>query len=281
MSKYRTIIDSFFYVVLSFQVQQRRKKIYPRYKEVNRVKMNYYPSKLCVCNDGLWVGGYCMGVIFYNLDLEIIKLIKHSLFECVTGVLKTPTGVIVCDGDTGVHHLNHQGDYTNLISSGSFSDASLTSDNKIYALNYKQGEIHFVRNQNSWVKDTHIKLVQYSDGCMYDKLCTTSTNVYVSYRNTHCVLVYTLSGEYMYTTGGYGDEVGKFDCPLLSDVDNGGNLLVCDRFNHRSQVFDTQNRVWSKLSGSEGVKYPVCAGVGDKHLWVGSFSNQLVKFKAM
>ena len=244
--------------------------------------MNYVPSKLCVYNDELWVGAYDSGIFFYNSDLEKIKHIEHPQFKWITGVLKTPTGMIVCDSNTGVHHLNHQGDYTNLISSDCFSDVCLTSHNKIYALNYEQAEIHsFVRYHNSWLKDTQFELPQYSDGCVLDKLCTASTHVYVSSCNTHCVLVYTLHGEYLYKTGGRGDEVGKFDCPILSDVDSGGKLMVCDWNNHRLQVFDTQNRVWRKLSRMDGVKRPICAGVQDKHIYVGTTFgwNHLLKFE--
>ena len=243
------------------------------------VDIDYLPTKLCVYNDELWVGAFEDGVFLYNLDLEQIKHIEHPQLQNVTGIVNTPTGVIVCDGDTGVHHLNHQGDYTNLIGSGHISDACLTSDNKIYTFEYKHGEVHsFVRTENSWVKDTQFKLVEYYRGDNYDKLCTTSKHLYVSSFNTHCVHVYTMSGEYVYKTGGHGGEVGMFNQPAISDVDSGGKLLVCDFGNHRVQVLDTQNRVWSQLSGLEGIKWPVCAGLGDKHLWVGTWSKQLCKF---
>ena len=248
------------------------------------VDIDYSPSKLCVCNDELWVGGYNKGVFLYTLDLHQIKHIEHPQFQIVTGVLKTATGVIVCDSETGVHHLNHQGDYTSLICSGRFCDASLANDKKIYALNYEQGKnLTFLRNQNGWVKDTQFKLVQYSNGCANNKLCTTSTYVYVSSWSTDCVLVYTLSGEYVYKTGGHSSEVGKFYSPLLSDVDSEGKLLVCDWDNNRVQVFDTQNRVWSELSGLEGVEWPKCVGVGDEHLWVGTalFRNRLIKYEVI
>ena len=105
------------------------------------------------------------------------------------------------------------------------------------------------------------------------------TRLYVSFVNTSCILVYTLSGEYVYKTGGPGDEVGKFSHPLLSDVDSEGKLLVCDWYSHTLQVFVTQNRVWSELRGLEGVKYPRCAGVGDRHLWVGTVHTSLSKFE--
>ena len=191
----------------------------------------------------------------------------------------------MCDSGTGVHHLNHQGDYTNLICLGCFSDACLTNDNKIYALNYKQGEIHtFVRIQNSWVKDIQFKLAHFSSGRSKDKLCTTNTHVYVSSCVTNCVLFYTLKGKYVYKTGGCGGEVGKFNRLYLSGVDSGGKLLVCDCWNHRLQVFDTRKRVWSELSGLDEVKYPVCAGTGNKRLdWIVSstFRSKLYKFEVV
>ena len=122
------------------------------------IKIDYSVSKLRVCNDTLWVGGSVNGVFLYNFDLEQIKHIEHPQFKCVTSVVKTPTGVIVFDFHAGVHQLNHQGDYTNLICSGRFSDGTLTSHNKIYALNCIQGKIYtFVRNQNRWVKDIKFK----------------------------------------------------------------------------------------------------------------------------
>ena len=267
---------------LSFQVHQRQKNFHQKYHLEKHIDIDYIPEKLCLCNDELWVANGDKGVFQYNLGLELINCIEHPQFKWITSFLKTPTGVIVCDCYRGLHHFNHQGDYTNLICSDLFSDVCLTRQNKIYALNYKQGEIHtFVRNQSSWVKDTQFKLAEYSDGFIADKLCTTSTHMYVSSWNYHCILVYTLNGEYVYKTGGSGDEVGKFNSPLLSDVSGGGKLLVCDSNNHRLQEYDTQSRVWSELSGLEEVKYPRCAGVGDKHLWVGTanYPFKLLQFE--
>ena len=242
--------------------------------------MTNLPTKLHACNDELWVGVYKEGVFVYNLDLEQTKHIEHPQLRNVRGVVKTPEGVIVCDCDTGVHQLNHQGDYTNLICSSQFSDVCLTSQNKIYALECNPGEIHiFGRDKSSWSKETQFTLTEYSDGCYFDKLCTTSAHVYVSSFKTHWVLIYTLSGEFVYKTGGHGVEVGKLDHPILSDVDSGGKLLVCDWRNDRLQVFDTQTRVWSELSGLGRLKWPWCAAVGEKHIWVGFGSfHKLLKF---
>ena len=119
-------------------MQQKHKKIYQGYKELKRVDLDFIPSDLCVCSNELWVGARDKGILVFNFNLEQINHIKgHQLqLQDVISLVTTPTGVIVCDRDTGVHHLNHQGDYTNLICSGNFSDAYLASIDSLYALQY-------------------------------------------------------------------------------------------------------------------------------------------------
>ena len=270
----------------TFQVQQRQKKIHEGYRQVKGVGIDYHPHKLFLCNDELWVAAWDKGIFVYSLDLEQTKHIEHFQFKSVTGVLKTPTGVIVCDYDTGVHLINHQGYYISFICSGFYSDVCLINRNKFFALEYQKGELRtFVKSKTNWVKDAQFKLHEFGVGCNFDKLYTTSAHVYVGSWEKHCVLVYTLSGEFLYKTGGRGGEVGKFSNLYLVDVDSEGKLLACDWDNHRFQVFDTQTRVWSELSGMEGVKWPFCAGLGDKHLWVAAgfwkSNNQLLRYEAI
>ena len=220
----------------------------------------------------------------YNLDLEQTKHITHGQFKSVTGVVKTGTDVIVCDSTTGVHHLNQHGEYLTLICAGCFSDVCLTNTDTIYALEHKERKIHtFVRNQNGWVTDTRFKLVKYSNYGHLDKLCTTKTHLYVSSCDTNCVFVYTLSGEFRYETGECGSELGQFNCPYFSDVDSRGKLLLCDWHNRRLKVFDAENRQWSEVSGLQEMQWPVCAGVGDEHLWVGAGlgMTQLLKYEVV
>ena len=104
--------------------------------------------------------------------------------------------------------------------------------------------------------------------------------MYVSACNTHCLLVYTLTGEFEIKTGVWGGEVGKFDRPLLSGVYSGGKLLVCDCWNNRVQLFDPESREYLQLSGLEGVRRHMCAGVWDKYFWVGK-PDKLFKFEVM
>ena len=263
---------------------QKRKEIHPRYRKVKSVHIEFRPRKLCVFGDELWVGGGDKGVFVYNTDLEQIKHITNEHFNFVNSVLKTGTDVIVCDYYTGLHVLNQQGDYLKQICSGKFSDVSVTNDT-LFGLEGIKQQLHvFSKSQDNWVKDRELNLSGYSE-CYYDdKLCTTSTCIYVSCFNTHCVCVYSLTGEFLYKTGeegqGEGLEVGKFHKPLLSDVDSEGKLLLCDRNNHRLQLFDSQTRQWDEIQGLEGLERLKCAGVGLKHLWVGIFTKKILKYEA-
>ena len=273
-----------YFIFLYFQ---KRKEIHPRYRKVKSVDIEFLPLKLCVFGDELWVGGWGKGVFVYNTDLQQIKQITNEHFKCVRSVCKTDTDVIVCDIQTGLHVLNQRGDYLKHICSGQFSDVSVTN-NTLFGLEYTKQLIYvFSKSQNSWVKDRELNLSGYSEGSNGDRLCTTSTCIYVSCLNTHCVCVYSLTGEFLYKTGeegqGEGLEAGKFYCPLLSDVDSEGKLLLCDNDNHRLQVFDPQTRQWDEILGLEGLKRTWCAGVGHKHLWVGTsalLTGKLLKFEA-
>ena len=249
------------------------------------VYIDFFPLDLCVCNNELWLCGFDKGLILYNFNLEQTKRIQHHQMPKATSVLRTTIGMIVCDCETGVHHLNHQGDYINQISSGSFCDACLIGTSKIYALDYQTCEIYtFVKHHNGWVKGTRFKLVHYTEGDPGHKLCATPTHLYVS-SHDNCILVYNVSGEYESKTAGSGDEIGKFKNNYLSDVDSAGRLLVCDCSNDRLQVLDAQTKQWSELSGLKAVGYPMSAGVSDKHLWIGTshWSNdrQLFKYEAI
>ena len=268
---------------------QERKEIHPRYREVKSVDIQFDPYNLCVFGNELWVGGWDKGVFVYSTNLQKIKQITNKHFKRVISVVATDTDVIVCDYETGLHVLNQQGDDLKQICSGRFSDASVTN-NTLFCLEYAKQQIQlYTKSRKDWVKDRELDLSGYIEGFSGDRLCTSSTCIYVSCCKTHCVCVYSLTGEFLYKTGekglGEGLEAGKFYNPILSDVDSGGKLLLCDSGNHRLQVFDPQTRRWDEIQGLEVVlQTPWCAGVQHKHLWVGSnllFKRQLLKYEAL
>ena len=247
------------------------------------VDVEFRPTKLCVYRDELWAGGWNKGVFVYNKDLQLIKQIKNKHFNWVTSVLKTDTDVVVCDDQTGLHILNQQGDYLKQICSGQFSDVSV-ANNTLFGLEYVKQQVHvYNKSHNGWAKERELNLSGYSEGFHDDKLFATSTCIYVSSYKTHCVRIYSLKGNFLYKTGEWSPalETGQFDNPVLSDVDSGGKVLLCDLNNHRLQVFDPKNRQWAEIRGLEALESPSCAGLGHKHLWVGSvLPNQLFKYEA-
>ena len=247
------------------------------------VDIEFDPHNLCVIGNELWVGGD-RGVFVYSTNLLKIKEITNKYFKWVNSVVATDTDVIVCDGESGLHVLNQQGDYLKQICSGRFSDASVTN-NTLFGLEIAKQQIHvYTKPQDSWVKDQELDLSGYIEGFIGDRLCTSNTCVYVSCYRTHCVCVYSLTGEFLYKTGEWGQGeglgAGKFFYPVLSDVDSGGKLLLCDSGNNRLQVFDPQTRRWDEIQGLELLQGPWCAGVGHKHIWVGTESKMLLKYKA-
>ena len=127
----------------------RYKKIHKSYRQVKCIDLTFNPSKLCACNDELWVGGWDKGIYVFDLDLEQTNHIEHDQLEYVSSVIKTLTGMIVCDFKTGIHHLNHKGNYTNLICSGSFSDVCLTSSPQLQQTKTEDKNFIIIHIRNS------------------------------------------------------------------------------------------------------------------------------------
>jgi hypothetical protein len=80
-------------------------------------------------------------------------------------------------------------------------------------------------------------------------------------------LVYSLDGSYLRKWGNYGSDDGEFNEPFGIAVDPAGLVYVCDRCNHRIQVFrkdGTFVRKWGKLGFADGeFKYPSAIAVGE------------------
>jgi DNA-binding beta-propeller fold protein YncE len=66
--------------------------------------------------------------------------------------------------------------------------------------------------------------------------------IYVSDYLRHTVLVYDLTGQWLYEIGGKGTRPGSFFYPSSLCLDGDGVLYVADTFNHRVQIFSIQPR---------------------------------------
>ena len=80
-----------------------------------------------------------------------------------------------------------------------------------------------------------------------------SSNIYVTDSNNHCLHKLTKEGVLLKTVGGPGSNVAQFNFPNGVEFSKEGTLFVCDSFNHRVQVFDTDLR-FIKCFGKEGSK---------------------------
>jgi len=70
---------------------------------------------------------------------------------------------------------------------------------------------------------------------------TKKTRVFVTDVNSHQVQVFSDQGDFLFRFGSKGCGPGQFVSPCGITVSNDGELIVCDRFNCRIQVFDSEN----------------------------------------
>ncbi|XP_068699582.1 E3 ubiquitin-protein ligase TRIM71-like [Montipora foliosa] len=73
----------------------------------------------------------------------------------------------------------------------------------------------------------------------------------VSDKNDHCIKVFTKEGDYKYQFGQRGSGHGEFNGPGFLSVTKSGHVIVCERENHRVQVFELPN---GKFVGKFGTK---------------------------
>ena len=72
---------------------------------------------------------------------------------------------------------------------------------------------------------------------------------YVSYPEAGCVKVFGKAGVYLHDIGCKGFNDGQFDYPHGLVIDKNNQLIVCDRNNHRLQLFTLNGEFLSKLQG--------------------------------
>jgi peptidylamidoglycolate lyase len=84
------------------------------------------------------------------------------------------------------------------------------------------------------------------------------------YKNTR-VMKFSASGQFLYQWGSKGREKGEFNLPHGLALDGQGNVYVCDRENHRIQVFSAEGKARHIWSGPElGKPYGIATGPGDQ-----------------
>ena len=106
--------------------------------------------------------------------------------------------------------------------------------------------------------------------------------LYVADSDLNCVQKLNMNGEYITQFGCQGQSFGEFQCPRGLHVSQSELLFVCDRYNHRIQVF--QNDEFSYYFGQHGTEPGTFGGPVDltlnnseDQLFVTDFDNQRVQ----
>ena len=87
-------------------------------------------------------------------------------------------------------------------------------------------------------------------------ICISLNKVIVTQYKGHCMNVYELGGKLVKSVGSEGSGEGQFKYPQGLDVsDRNNNIYVCDRYNHRIQIF-TEDLKFHSMLGIGVLKCP-------------------------
>ncbi|XP_077866138.1 E3 ubiquitin-protein ligase TRIM71-like [Saccoglossus kowalevskii] len=123
-----------------------------------------------------------------------------------------------------------------------------------------------INNNQIVVSDEYGKLIRKFRSSEIDNprgiaINPVTKNVYVSEWSKHCIRKYTQGGVYIKSFGKSGDKQGEFHKPYLLAINSKGMVYVPDCFNHRIQVFNSDDQFMfefsstgdSRMSRSKGV----------------------------
>ena len=123
------------------------------------------------------------------------------------------------------------------------------------AVHRNSGNIYVVDRDNNRVQvfsHSLLYLFMFSDGMdMPRGICVTKDKVYVTQYDGNCISAYNLEGKFYGSRGSKGSGEGQLNSPLgITTSSQTNDVYVCDRYNHRVQVF------------TEGLKFKSILGKG-------------------
>jgi len=99
---------------------------------------------------------------------------------------------------------------------------------------------------------------------------TTRNRLFIVDNRLHKVLVYSESGDSLFSIGKRGTADGEFNFPESAAIDSSGNLYVVDSFNYRIEIFDANGK-FLRSFGRQGDAYGTFAR--PKGIALDSFGN--------
>ena len=208
------------------------------------------------------------------------------------GLLYQPKGLVIADDELFISNSskNHiqvfslDGEYLRLIESSGSQPAFKST-----------GDLFYIKNKLLLVDPLSASIFSFDSqdkGSGYlsakpDKLVPggiAMSNKFFFLSNTvnHKIELFSLSGDYLGSFGGFGFAESYFYAPRALIVDDGGNLYVCDDKNGRVQKFDSENKFLVSIPGPDKSFNPVAvAAAPDGRLFVAdSRMDRVVAYQA-
>lgn len=248
------------------------------FQESERIELNYAPERLIWVNSHLWCVACDGSLHIYDEACQTVKTNHGVKFTWQKGLTVSDRGHVL------LAFSKSQFLPERMIDEGDFGDVQIYNED-LYILEYKQSTLLvFKRSGDKWIPKNKYKL-QHRNGDVYDRVCVSTTTIYVSSYNNHSVYIYNKQGKLQRQIGDHDNRPGEFDCPLLCGADEDGNILVADCNNHRLKLYQvnagtTGDRETGRvLALPIEVNYPRHAVVGDGgQMWIIQLNpNVLVK----
>ena len=242
-----------------------------------------YAEKLCLINDELWCAAYDDGIYVYTKDCAELRVIKTNEMSKVRGVATTEDGeiLVACDESVGLIHLNPEGSFKCTITSGSFSDVAYVRET-VYGLEHELSKVV------AYKLDTDSSQLVLSWECdlgficdSWDKLLVRDDKIYVSSVKEESIFVFRLEGDTMQAFAKILmiTNEGSSRCPILCDVDDTGEALICD-FTAQGLMFHTLHQGWQTINLDQELRRPMGVVIDEDltTLWVVNRNRQMMKF---
>ena len=168
--------------------------------------------------------------------------------------------------------LNNVAGTTARIAKGCFTSVVVHQD-QVYAADSVKGQTQvFQHNDSLSPRWTKIRSIDHEFKTKYSTLTLSISNNQLKCCSARdgSIIVYWLSGELLqtYGTSGRGD-AGQLACPVISNDDDDGSVLIADRDNNRLQVMSEQGE-FSVLQLQPSVSQPRSAVMWKNCLYVAS-----------
>lgn len=197
--------------------------------------------------------------------------------------LDTENNIYVTDmNNHRVQKFSSQGDFMNQTGSygseqGEFKypyGIAADKNNRLYvidAFNYRievfDSDLTFL---SEWGSESDIGIRLYMP---HDIAVSEKNEVFLSDRQNHRVSVFTTEGDLIFRFGEFGEGIsasgGQFSEPHGLAIDQEGNILVCDRYNFRFQIFDSEGTFKSLVISSgimdDSKHFPMCITTDSKN----------------